>query len=203
MTGGGARSVTRASSDQNIGKFKTITCGRDTPINRITVTLSPWQSRITPTKPGSKVLTTWVWHCSTCRLMNLSKRRCVCLMSFHEAHMLNHMSKSRDEAQFDKIIHNTIGTTYNFTCRAKSDTYNVRFSLWKTCLRLTRYHPVGDHTGSLRGTENFATGLYRRIEVSDRVVEFFMGAMRVGYLRSFSVSFPSSVYLECIYFTAH
>ncbi|KAI0784367.1 hypothetical protein C8Q75DRAFT_779893 [Abortiporus biennis] len=44
-------------------------------------------------------------------------------------------AKDRDEAEFNKIMESAIGVTYNFTCRAKQDTYNdqtrVRYGVQK------------------------------------------------------------------------
>ena len=37
--------------------------------------------------------------------------------TFCDVRMLIHVYNNRDKPQFDKVISNAIGTTYNFTCR--------------------------------------------------------------------------------------
>lgn len=34
--------------------------------------------------------------------------------------------QERDDTQFNQVVERAIGTTYNFACRARQDTYNVR-----------------------------------------------------------------------------
>lgn len=50
------------------------------------------------------------------------------MLTFHQ---------DRNDVEFTKIVEQATGTAYNYACRAKQDTYNVRSQPWVSEKRLT------------------------------------------------------------------
>ena len=43
-------------------------------------------------------------------------------------HVINETRQDRDEEKFNKVLEHAIGSQFNFTCRAKQETFNVRLN---------------------------------------------------------------------------
>lgn len=87
--------------------------------------------------------------------------------------------QERDDAKYNVIMHKANCTTYNFSCRAKLDDYNVRFSHHFCSLFLT-HRNVGANSYTLRYFEDLSFELQRGSDGFTGSAPFCVGSVKSG-----------------------